>query len=995
MFERFRKGKIVFILFLFLLPSLAFSQAKGKIRGKVIDSQTGEPVFGATVIVRKAGASTRTDFDGKYELDVPAGSHKVEFIMMGFQSQSKSVSVSAGSTKTLNLTLGTQVLDEVVVEGRALNNTEASLLQLQKKSGPVSDGISEEAIQRSPDPSAGEVIRRVTGVTLIGGKYVFIRGLGERYSNTLLNDSFIPSTEPDKRVVPLDIFPSGVIKNLRIIKTFTPEDPAEFSGGILKIETQEYPDQFEARADLGIGMNYRTTGEKFLTFKGGNALGQVTSRQKLPSIISSLPDFITFQRGDKFGGLPSTLVSAAPSSMDQQWTPDSVKAPHDKTFSFSIGNTHKVNNGKSRFGWLVGSSYRRTYRFQEEKMRRYFAGNPISLLATDLTYLNSFQEQEAKVYNDAVLWGTNANLSYDIRDGQQVYVKFLNAVQADKNVRDYDVWDRVDDNLYKAITNNYVSRNLQNWTLGGNHSVNLFKNFRPHKLTWNTNYAEATRDQPDLRSEIWRRKNSSDLIPYTRSLTNPDGYRFFGYSKDTYRNYNVKYELPFNQWQGLQSKLKIGGLYSTRFKYFYSRGFDTQIGNSISADDRVHLYPIPGEVVFNPLNYFTGQRDFGERQSEFNAYNAWHNLKAYFAQVDMPIIPKLRFIGGARYEDSYQKVKTYGLQNVYSYNNLSYGCKPKSEDERVLLINLKICDSNNNGVGELATQDLLPSANFVYEYTPNVNLRLGYSETLTRPDLRELSPFAFSAFLGGNLIYGNSQLRRTYIHNYDARWEWYIKGTDYAGVGLFYKQLSSPIEMVGLPVAGAFQNSFSYTNAQNARIQGVEVDYRKDFDILTKLFTFETNLFFIKSLVNVISWEQFMIARSGLLDTDYSLAAYAPTNISRPLQGQSNYVFNLKLTYYFDKLKKASLGMFYNFFGDRIYAVGTQGTPDAYERGVGTTDLVFIYRRDDNLSFRINARNIMDTRFYIYQKDNLLGREMLYNSYRMGVSYMASLSYTF
>lgn len=994
MFKSFLRGKIVFILFLLMLPSLVFSQAKGKIRGKVLDSETGDPVFGVTVIVRKAGASTRTDFDGKYELDVPAGSHKVEFIMMGFEPQAKSAKVSAGSTTSLNLTLGVQVLDEVVVEGRALNNTEASLLQLQKKTGAVSDGISAEAIQKSPDSVAGDVVKRVAGVTLIGGKYVFVRGLGERYSNTLLNGSAIPSTEPDKRVVPLDLFPARVLKNLRIMKTFLPEYPAEFSGGLLLIETKEYPDQFRANLTLGIGRNYRTTGEKFLTFNGGNALG--TAKNEVPSIVSGLPDYITFQQGNRFGGLPTVLVQSTPATMDQQWTPDSIKAPHDKNLSFSIGNTHKINNGKSRIGWLVGTSYRRTYRFREEKMRRYFAGNPISLLLTDINYLNTFQEQEAKVYNDAILWGTNANLAYEIRKGQQVYVKALNTVQANTKVRDYEVWDRVDDNLYKAVTNNYVTRNLQNWTLGGDHAVNLMKKSQPHKLTWNMNYSNATRDQPDLKTQVWRRKNNSRIDPYFRSLTNPDGYRFFGYSEDTLRNYNLKYELPFKQWDGFKSKLKIGTLHSTRFKYFRSRGFDTQLGTGITSGNDVHLYPIPGELVFSPLAYLNGNRVFGERSTTFNAYDAWQKLRAYFAQVDMPILfPKLRFVGGVRYEDSYQKVKTFGIQNSNSIANLDYGCRPGSEDERVLLINAGICTTDNNGVGELATKDYLPSANLIYEYNKDVNFRLGYSETLTRPDLRELSPFAFTAFLGGDLIFGNSQLKRTYIHNYDARWEWYIKGTDYVGVGLFYKQLSSPIEMVGQPVAGAFQSSFSYTNADDAQIRGVEFDYRKEFEVMKRALSFETNLFFIRSHVNVVPWEQFIVARSGLLDTNYTLAAFAPTNISRPLQGQSDYVFNLKLTYYIDKLKNTAVGLFYNFFGDRIYATGTEGNPDAYERGAGTTDLVFTHQRGDNLRFKLAAKNIMDTRFYIYQTDNLLGKDYIFQSYRTGVIYTASMSYTF
>ena len=203
-------GIIIFLLF----PSFLFSQvATGTLTGKILDSNTAEAVFGATVLVRNEKKSTKTDFDGKYSLDLPEGTHLVEIQMFGYDPQRKSITISAGKTQSLNVTFGAKTLETVEVSERALNNTEASLLALQKKSSSVSDGISQEAIRKSPDSSAGEVVKRVTGITLLGGKYVFVRGLGERYSNTVLNNSIIPSTEPDKRVIPLDIFPSNLLKN--------------------------------------------------------------------------------------------------------------------------------------------------------------------------------------------------------------------------------------------------------------------------------------------------------------------------------------------------------------------------------------------------------------------------------------------------------------------------------------------------------------------------------------------------------------------------------------------------------------------------------------------------------------------------------------------------------------------------------------------------------------------------------------------------------------
>ena len=244
------KSKARTIIILFLLQGFAslWAQAKtgaGVVRGEVLDAQTAEPMFGVTVVIRSVSKSARTDLDGKYTLaGVPDGDYDVEFIMQGMDTQKRKVSIAGGKPVSVNIAMGTKKLDTVVVEGRALNDTESSLLKLQKKSATVSDGISAQAIAKTPDSSAGDVIRRVTGITLVGGKYVFVRGLGERYSNTVFNGVPLPSPEPDKRVVPLDLFPASLLKNIVVSKTFVPEDSADFSGGTVKIETKEFPDQF-------------------------------------------------------------------------------------------------------------------------------------------------------------------------------------------------------------------------------------------------------------------------------------------------------------------------------------------------------------------------------------------------------------------------------------------------------------------------------------------------------------------------------------------------------------------------------------------------------------------------------------------------------------------------------------------------------------------------------------------------------------------------------
>jgi outer membrane receptor protein involved in Fe transport len=987
------------ITFFILFPGLVWAQATGNVRGTIIDSDNGEPVFGATIVERSTNKFAKTDFDGKYSLALPPGSYEVEYQMYGFSPQKRKVVVTANQTSSVNVTFGSQTLETVEVTDRALNNTDAGLLALQRKSGTVSDGISAESIKKSPDSSAGEVIKRVTGITLVGGKYVFVRGLGERYSSTFLNDAFLPSTEPDKRIVPLDIFPASLLKNIRVIKTFAPEESAEFSGGLVKIETKEYPDQFTLTGGLGVGMNANTTNRKFLSPpEKGDFLGRTTAAQQLPGIISGLPTVLPFEPGNRFGGLPPQLVNFAPLTFPQGWTPSEGQAPYDKNFNFTIGDTLKLTESGQRLGIVFGMTHSKDYRFKRIKDVRYFPGNLVNRELRQTATITPLQEQDADLYIEETLWGNNLNLAYEIANGQQIYWKNLYTVQGESSVRDFRGINNIDNFEFFSIASEFVSKELLNSTLGGNHALNFPGLNRPHKLEWQYNYAEANREQPNLQQQVWRRSNPPPTpteIPF-RLGNNPDGTRFYSDAADTLRSGSVKYEIPFDQWDGLKSSLKIGASALRRDKTFRFRefGVKSNVGRQRQDD-----YLIPGEIVYNPGEFLrpdsvTGlpSKTFSERQVEPNAYDAFQNLQAYFSQVDMPLFSGLRFIGGARYEDSYQKVRTFVLKEEFDARRPTYGCDPSGEQARVALIRSGLCSPDNNGIGEIRTRDTLPSLNLVWEFVKNQNLRLGYSETLTRPDFREMSPFAFTPYFGGDRIRGNSDLERTYIHNYDLRYEYYLNATDYIGAGVFLKELSNPIELIGQPVAGQVSPFFTYANSKSANLRGIELDFRTD---IWKWFRFETNLFFIKSAVDVLNFAQYSFARAGLLDVNDRSFSYDPTNLARPLQGQSEFVANLKFDVYLSKRKNSTIGLYYNYFGDRIYIVGANGTPDAYERGVGLTDVVYTYKHDDRMDFKFAARNVFDQRFRIYVRDEVLGQDKLFRSYREGVSFSMSASYRF
>jgi outer membrane receptor protein involved in Fe transport len=1029
----------IFILsvFFFAISNL-FSQAKtgsGTVSGEVLDAQTAEPMFGVTTVIRSISKSSRTDLDGKFSIaGVPDGEFEVEVIMQGMASQKRKVTVSNGKAGKLNIAMGTKKLDTVIVEGRATNDTDSSLLKLQKKSATVSDGISAQAIAKTPDSSAGDVIRRVTGITLVGGKYVFVRGLGERYSNTIFNGVPLPSPEPDKRVVPLDLFPASLLKNIVVSKTFIPEDNAEFSGGTVKIETKDFPDQFFFKAGLTAGYNNNTTFRNFKTYSEGSTsipggsigkdqIGIDPGNREKPATVDTIPG-LPFREGGQFSaGYPKELITLGSLEFNNQWTPRTTNAPANRGFNFSIGNTFKVL-GERKLGVIAAITYSNDFQYRQEKDVFNLVGNVLPNVPNYQNrnkYLKKFNDYNQNVYTESVNWGSIFNTTFEVANGQRLHWKNFFAVNNDKEVREYGGFTaKIPADIYSTKLN-YVQRNIMNTQIGGDHIIRIKDNNT--KLDWILSLAEANRNQPDMRDVVYaagRQNGDAPLLPFTdlagtrpAVLTNSQSAsHFYSTTKDTNRFAKFDYEIPFSQWQGLQSKLKLG--YSALRR---ERGFEAEFFNNVPRTSGPNLdlngnptvppnYPVPAEAIYNSAN--RGPRGYYALESTrpTDSYNARQKLHAYYTQVDMPLMPKLRFIGGGRLEDNFQSVNTINpfdrlsvVTEPFNINSYFYSGGPldnkfaTSEQTQALL--------RANGVAGIdptyrrsnvinQKKDYLPAANFVFSPTDSQNIRVSYSETISRPDFREMSPFEFTPILGGPPIKGNTNLKRTYIHNYDLRYEFYpAKGDEIIAVGLFYKNMSSPIEKV-TEVDQQFR--YTYTNAKLAYIQGLEFEARKNLSVISermKRFTLGINTFFIKSQVTLNDWLFYQLGALGSTNTQ------SPTNLSRPLQGQSPYVYNVNLDYKIDEKGTHGITVLYNIFGPRIESVGGLGIPDTYERPVGMLDAVYRYKWLEKWDFKIAGRNLNDARIKVVQEDPWLQRDTTVYSYRLGPTITFSATYNF
>jgi TonB-dependent receptor len=497
--------------------------------------------------------------------------------------------------------------------------------------------------------------------------------------------------------------------------------------------------------------------------------------------------------------------------------------------------------------------------------------------------------------------------------------------------------------------------------------------------------SEANRNQPDMRDTIYATPVGGllsiqpNLIEGQLSRSN-----FYSKTRDVSRFLGGDVEIPFTQWSGLEAKLKLGftAMERTRSfdaeRFFFRQNTSTNT-NLLGGQLTPSLYPFTPEAILNPLNRGTQGYYVDESTRPTDTYAARQKLYSKYLQIDTPVVSKLRFIGGVRYENNFQVVTTKNPFDLAATFFDAYNYRGYLNQNQLNWIDptyRKTTAINQN-------KNYLPSANFVYALSDNTNIRTAYTETISRPDFREMSAFEFTPILGGAPEKGNPFLKRAYIHNYDVRYEYYPRSEEVIAIGVFKKQISSPIEKV-MEIDSQFR--YTYTNAKSAQIQGVEFELRKNLDIVSQVlrkWTFGVNTFFIKSEVSFNDWWFYLL----------NVSTQRPTSLSRPLQGQSPYVYNVNLRYKFDEKGDHSITILFNQFGKRINAVGGLGIPDTYERPVGMLDAVYSFKYFEKLDFKFALRNITDTRIKIVQEDPWRQKETTINSYRLGPTITFSVTY--
>ncbi|MFK7862664.1 MAG: TonB-dependent receptor [Pseudohongiellaceae bacterium] len=771
----------------------------------------------------------------------------------------------------------------------------------------VSNVVGSEQFTRSGDANIAESLKRVAGLSTVGGKFVFIRGLGERYSTTLLNGAILPSPEPVNRVVPLDLFPTSILDSVLVQKTYSAQYPSEFGGGVMQLRTKKSTDEFFWNVSSTLGLEDEVNFSNGFSVPGGNRdwAGMDDGTRAIPDPLAQataggqeLRPFSPFLGV----GVPSDELQTIGRSLRNQYNPDFDSLPANYSFQSTLGNFHELGDSGAKINYLAAVNYSNSWdtdRIERNSYKNSSTAEGGLEIEDDLDFIGTEHSVDISAIVTAGL---------DINENHNIRFTSTTLRKTDDRVNEL-TGDLAAENIVRINEIEYIERELMSNQLQGDH---YFPEFNELVVNWRYSDVTATRDVPDNRRYRYDLLNDEYIFS-----TRADGNvrRFMGL-EDNASDFGLDATMVFYGPANSVITTKAGYVANEKVRdseirryTFFDRGRLAQDQNLLRQDL---------ETIFAPENIAPDGFELRELTRPTDNYFADNESEAFYLEGEVNFDDRLRLMLGARNETFEQRVETFDL-----------------------------FDANQPQIASQESDDILPafSATFINN---EHQFRVAYSETLSRPDFRELSQAAFTDPVTGREVIGNPNLEIASITNYDFRWEWYFGFNDYMSFGLFYKEFELPIEST--VQAGPIQQQ-TFSNAESAENAGAEFEFYKRLDFFGgrwEDFYVQGNVSFIDSTVQIRDQDR------GVL-----------TNTSRPLQGQSDWLFNAQVGY--EPYSGVTATLLYHYFGERIAEVGTSGAPDLIEQPFGELNFVYIHEFAD--SWRLNAKlkNIMNERSEIRQ----------------------------
>ncbi len=894
--------KPLLLIATFLLSiSAAFAQ-KGKIEGKITDSKTGTPLAGVTVLIKETGKGIATNLDGNFVLNAEPGK-KYTLIISSTNYLSKEVNeveTGADGIAHIDITLDSKSKtgEEVIVKASSAKKESVNaMISFQRTTNTVASVISSEAIRRSPDRNTGEVLKRLPGTSIQEGKFLVVRGLADRYNQAMLNGILLTSTEPDRKTFSFDIIPSNMVDNIVVNKAFVPEYPGEWAGGLIQVNTKDIPTKNFFSIQLSSGFNTQTIGKDFYEDKGGKTdwLGIDDGTRNLPTGYTTKSRFDTMSFASK---------TALGKSMRNAWSPSKIAAPFNAGVEINGGFKTKVF-GKT-LGAILGITYRKSNSTQDIVNRHNNFDDGRTFKNTDIDFNDTRYLQNTAL-------GALASVSLELNNLNKISLKsIINVNTANSTISRTGIDDTRTEDI-RASEFSFKQNTFFTTQLTGQHG--LLKNL---KLDWKGAFTILDGYNPDQR-RLQYSKDKGSTNPYRAILSNntsqASGSRIYQMLNDYI--YTAGGDLTYT----LKNKQTIKGGYMLQIR---DRLFDANLFANYLPVDNDAIKLLPADKIFAPENFGNGTDNkiaFDAIKGSTFRYMANTILNAGYIQFDNELFKKIRVVWGLRVENFDQlvgSVKKWDPRHTYS-----------------------------------KVTDFLPGLNATYKLNTKTNIRFSASQTVIRPELRELSALNLYDFELNASVTGNPALKRTKITNLDLRYELYKKPGEVFSAGVFYKYFNDPIEQIFNEGSGG-ASTFNFQNADKAYSTGLEIEFRKNLEFITpklKNLTFQSNVALIKSKVT---------------DTAFK--------IDRTLQGQSKYVVNLGMLY---DLPKYGLNatLLFNVIGERIFLVGdkAQGSssPDVYEAPRPLLDFQLAKKILKGKSeIKMNISDILNKKQYFYQNAN-------------------------
>ncbi len=916
--------KNIYSLLILLLLSLSVVKAQtGTLAGVVIDGEFVEPMAFANILVKGTTIGTTSDFDGKYQLELEPGTYTIVFSFVGYTTQEISdVVIKDDEVTPLDVTLGTNSLETIVITTSAKRNTESSVLNLQKKSVVVLDGLSAQSIKSTGASNLASAVKNIPGVSIEGGKYVYVRGLGDRYTKSILNGIDIPGLDPDRNTIQMDLFPTNILDNVIVLKSASAEYPADFTGGIVDIVTKDFPTKPEYTISLGTGYNPDMHfNDKYLTYTGSDTdfFGYDDGTRDLP-IHRYQPIPGTFEN--------KLLLNTLTNRFQKELQAKQETSNANFDFGFTLGNQYAI--GDDNIGYQASFSYKNETTFYENRRDGAYVKNNSDSSINDLNFVLNSNGSEG--INNVILNGM-LGLAYKT-DKSKFKVNVLHIQNGESTAGTFDQvisQDGVGGGLEPLSKNalTYTERSVTNLLLNGSHRLSDDEN--AFNLEW--------KFSPTF-SKVMDKNHR--ITPLQQS---GEGDYFISPSASTFplqlwrnlieENWAAKIDIDKTiELFGKPAKLKFGGAYTYKFRDFSIDDYTFNISgdDSFIADGNVDNLLAP-ENLWNPTTDSGTHLVFGDQFNPNDAYEGEHAIGATYFSAEFNVTEELKTVLGVRTEffNSYYT----GQNNSTTYN-------------RQLILD---------------EFDFFPSANLIYALSDNANLRSSYSRTTARPSFKEASVAQIFDPITNRLFIGNIDLVPTYVNNFDVRYERFGESGQMFAISGFYKDFTDPIEQAFFLQA---PTQLTVDNLGSAKVYGVEFEVRQRLGFISEGLNnlkFNANMSFIKSELTM-SDDEF---------ESRTLAARDGESIGRErdLQGQAPFLLNFGLDYNNSDIGLQT-GLFFNVQGETLEVVGIGLVPDVYTQPFESLNFTL------NKSFGEKKSSSIDLKV-----SNILGseRESAYKSF--------------